>query len=93
MILFVFLDHWMPAFAGMTKYDTVSVRVAWIFGQRPKRQKHASARIVRFAKANNFATRGVLQVRRSGCELKRNTEIGLTTTSSSHYVGARTDRN
>jgi len=42
-----------------------AARVAWIFGQRPKRQKHVSAGSVTFAKANNLVSRGVRIVRRS----------------------------
>jgi ATP synthase protein I len=56
--------------------------VAWIFGQRPKRQKHDSACSVTFAKANNLVARGVLTVRRSASEMKRNAEIDLLTKSS-----------
>jgi hypothetical protein len=56
--------------------------VAWIFGQGPKRQKHVSACSVTFAKANNLVSRGVLIVRRSDNEMKRNAEVGLITKSS-----------
>jgi hypothetical protein len=56
--------------------------VAWIFGHRPKRQKHVSACSVTFAKANNLAARGELTVRRSDSEMKRNAEIGLSTKPS-----------
>jgi hypothetical protein len=51
--------------------------VAWIFGQRPKRQKHVSAGSVTFAKANNPVECGVLAVRRSDSGMKRNAEIEL----------------
>jgi uncharacterized protein (AIM24 family) len=56
--------------------------VAWIFGQRPKRQKHVSACSVTFANANHLVPRGVLIVRRSDNEMKRNAEVGFFTKSS-----------
>jgi hypothetical protein len=66
--------------------------VAWIFGQRPKRQEHISACSVTFAKANNPAEAGVLIVRRSDSGMKRNAEIGFFTKPSminSHALGGK----
>jgi hypothetical protein len=66
--------------------------VAWVFGQRLKRQKHVGACNVTFAKANNLVARGVLSVRRSDSEMKRNAEIGLFTKSSRLTNTLPTDR-
>ncbi len=41
---------------GIYLIATPAARVAWIFGQRPKRQKHVSACSVTFAKANNLVS-------------------------------------